>query len=739
MTAVLLAFAAGVVATLWLPLLPPLWGYSLPALLALLLLAAGIWRWPLWRCTGLLLLALVLGSGWANWQAGQRLAVIGPPIEPAQTLTVTGVVVSLPEYRDGQARFDLRVDSVDEAETALASGDRVRVRWFGASQSPRPGERWRLALRVEAPHTRHNPGAFDSEGWRFRHGLRASARVQGEAEWLGQAPGGLAAWRGRIGERVETAVSDIPRSAIIRALVIGDRGGMGPETWAVLTATGTNHLMAISGLHVGLVAGLVLLLGRGLWRLWPAATLVLPAQRAAIFPALLAAAVYALLAGFSVPTQRALIMLAVALLAAWHGWLATPWRVLALALVAVLVIDPLAALAPGTWMSFAAVAWIVYTLGGRLQSPGKLMALAQVQWRLALGLAPLTLLFFDYVAWTGVFANFVAVPLFGLLVVPLALLGTLAEGFWQAGGTWLLRLAAWLVAWLWPLLEALAGVSGALPAWPVPSTWRIALLVLALMLVLGPRALPGRWCAVALVLVALWPPAGLSAGALKVVFPDLGPQGWAVVVRSARGELVYDTGPPAWAGGHAGGRGLATMLAGQRQRAGQLVISHADPGASGGWPRLAAWRADETAWWGGQAPWQPAGAQACVAGMSRRVGDMNLQVLHPPPDWDRPGRSAACVVEVRLDDGPVLLLAGELGAAGQRRLLATGRHAGADKVVMYGRALDGPLARLLACEGRLLPPRRPGRGALGWYLETDSPPRMQDAMSGFRRFWHHRD
>ncbi len=735
MTAVLLAFAAGVLATLWLPVLPPLWGYAPPAL-ALLLLAAGHRRWPRGRMPALVLIAGLAGSGWAVWQAERQLALVGAPFEPAHQLTVTGTVVSLPEMRDARARFDLQVVSVAEAERPLAPGDRLRVSWFGAPQLIRPGQLWRLDLEVEAPRTRHNPGGFDSEGWRFRQGLRASARVRGEAQLLASGPGGLSAWRGRIGERVSAALGDHPQEPIIRALVIGDRGGMRPATWGVLTATGTNHLMAISGLHVGLVAGLVLLLGRGLWRLWPAATLVLPAQRAAIFPALLAAATYALLAGFSIPTQRALIMLAVALLAVWQGWLGTPWRVLALALAAVLMIDPLAALAPGTWLSFAAVAWIVYSLGGRLQTPGKVASLVAVQWRLALGLAPLTLLFFDTVAWAGVLANLVAVPLFGVLVVPLALSGTLLLGMWEPGGALLLQLAATLVNGLWPLLAWLASLSQQLPEWPAPSTWRIALLVLALLIMLGPGALPGRWCALALMLVALWLPKGLPGGVLAVTFPDLAPGGQAVIVRSANATLVYDTGPPAWVGPHGGGRELAAMLTASQAGVRQMVVSHAGPEASGGWSRLVPLLAGEFVWWGGQAPWQPAGTRACVAGMRRRPGDMHLRVLHPPPGWDRPGTAAACVVEVALDDGPVLLLAGELGEAGQRWLLRTGQHARADAVVMYGEALDGPLARLLACQHRLLPPPRPGPGALTWHLAGSAPPQHYASVPGGRRLWH---
>ena len=246
MTAVLLAFAAGVLATLWLPVLPPLWVYA-PSVLAVLLLAAGSRRWPRGRLLALVLLAWLAGSGWAVWQAERQLAVVGAPIEPAQQLTVTGTVVSLPELRAARARFDLRVVSVDEADSPLAPGDRVRVNWFGAPQFIRPGQTWQLDLDVEAPRTRHNPGGFDSEGWRFREGLRASARVRGEAQQLATEPGGLSAWRGRIGERVTAALADHPQEPIIRALMIADRGGMGPATWRVLTATGTNYLMAISG------------------------------------------------------------------------------------------------------------------------------------------------------------------------------------------------------------------------------------------------------------------------------------------------------------------------------------------------------------------------------------------------------------------------------------------------------------------------------------------------------------
>ena len=728
MTAVLLAFAAGVTGTLLLSDLPAVWW---PAVVGVALaLAAAVCSAPVRRLLWAMLAAGFLGVAWSAWHGQSTVAALGPLIDPAEDVVVSGQIVSLPSGSGSVVSFDLEVTQA-QAAAPVAPGARLRVNWRDPEVRPSAGEFWRLPLSVSAPRTRHNPGAFDVEGWRLRQRLDARARVNGQAERLSAtaATPTVLRWRKALGQRVERAVGDLPRGGIIRALVIGDRGRMDAATWEVLTATGTNHLMAISGLHVGLVAGLVLVLWRVVWARFPAATTRVPMPRAGLIPALLAAALYAMLAGFSVPTQRALIMLTAGLLAARAGYLSAPWAVLAAALCAVLLFDPLAALSAGTWLSFGAVTWIILSLHGRTGQPGRVRSLAAIQWRLSLGLIPLTLLFFNHVAWASIPANLMAVPLFALVVVPLALLGTATSMFWGQGGEWLLRLAGWTVELFWPLLEGLTWLTS---RWPVPSSpalWSLLVMGAGLVLILGPRGVPGRMVGILLVAALLWPRAP-AVPALEVTLLDLAP-GAAAIVQAGESVLVYDTGPPAW---QDGGRALEAWL--DRRgvtRLDLLVVSRHQRDLAGGWRRLVERGRDDARWFGGGAAARLPGGQPCLAGMRHVTADMQVRVLHPPRRWDYRGADAACVLLVEAG-GRRLLLAGALGDRGQSRLLRLADQWTADGVLLYPVDGEAPLAGEMAAYGRLLAPPQAGAGALRYRVEANGARALPAGTT--QRFWH---
>ena len=257
----------------------------------------------------------------------------------------------------------------------------------------------------------------------------------------------------------------------MRALTIGDRSRVDAGQWAVLRETGTSHLMAISGLHISLVAGLVFLLSRRCWSLFGGLAEALPAGRAAALPALLAALIYAALAGFSLPTQRALIMICVAMLALFLGKQTRPLNVLCLAMLAVLAVDPLAVLSAGWWLSFSAVSLILYASGGHIGGQSLWRRLGYVHLMLAVGLLPVLLLSFQQASLVAPVANLVAVPWVSLLVIPLALLGVLILMISETAGSWLIDLASLLLDTLWPLLAWL-GDSG-VASWqqPRPPLW----------------------------------------------------------------------------------------------------------------------------------------------------------------------------------------------------------------------------------------------------------------------------
>ena len=648
-----------------LPVLPPL------ALLALSPLLLPALRLPTpWRT---LFLFLSAGFLWALIQAHLLLDARLPASLERQDIWLEGRIASLPARDTRRVRFELEVHAARLAATdeVIPMVPRVRLSWYGRHGEPVPGERWRLKVRLRRPHGFRNPGSFDYEGWLFRHGIRATGYVRAapgnrrlsaaEGEWVQRL-------RYRIRERLLAVLPERPEAMLLLALVIGDRSGMDDDQWAVLRATGTNHLMAISGLHVGLLAALGFVLGRFLWRFSGRGLLWLPAPRAGALLGLLLATGYAALAGFSVPTRRALIMTAMVMLALWRYRRIRGAQTLGIALLAVLVLDPLAVLDAGFWLSFAAVAFIFYGLSGRPAPVGRVRQAMRVQWWISLGLLPLLLFLFRQASLISPLANLVAVPVVGTVVVPLALGGTVLALFWPDGGAFLLGLAgeamglvmrglAWMAAW--PGVQWSGSQTGPLVA---------ALALTGMLILLMPRGLPGRLAGVVLVLPLLFPfverpPAGQADFTLL----DVG-QGLAAVVRTRHHVLLYDAGPRFGDRFEAGGAVVVPFLqAVGRDRIDRLVISHGDSDHRGGAgaviERLAV--ADFQASRSLVIAGRP--ARPCRAGERWEWDGVRFAFLHP--DDRASGRNdASCVLAIRAG-AHGLLLTGDIERAAERRLV----------------------------------------------------------------------
>lgn len=571
-----LGFALGVGGYFLAPESPPDW-----AILAILLLAS-IGRllqrisWPL--------AALALGFCWAHLWVCALLCNPFPDVLAQQDLTIVGRIASLPDATADRTRFLFDVDSVLDAGSPIQFSGRVRLSWYQDAPHLEAGERWRFRARLKPPHGFVNPGGFDYERWLFRQQVKATGyvRTQERPQRLDAGAGGywLTRWRQRLRERLHEGLPSGVGAALVPALVIGDRSGLTPAQWSVFSRTGTSHLIAISGLHVGLVSAALFWLARRAWARLPSLALRVAAPRAAAVAAVLAALAYAALAGFSISTQRALAMLAVVLVAIVAGRTLRASSALMLALAAVLLIDPAAVLDYGFWLSFGAVAVLLYALGWRLGPPGWIARWGAAQWAVALGLLPLLIAFFGRASLIAPLVNLIAVPLFGLLL-PMILLASLA--FLLTG--WALPLLAvdWLLSHGYSLLANAASLPwasmtlGGRPDW----VWGIA--GLGTLLLLAPRGLPGRWLGVVLLVpLVLMRPPGPAPGELEVTLLDVG-QGLAAVIRTHRHTLVYDTGPGFRSGFNTGEAVIAPYL--QHLGIGRidlLMISHADQDHAGG-------------------------------------------------------------------------------------------------------------------------------------------------------------
>lgn len=592
MVLLIIAFAAGIWLLQQQPALPPpVWAYWLLAGGMVLAGCHVTSTVPGWFRRGLMLLmAFGCGFAWAAWFAHMRMADALPADWEGRDITVVGVVATLPQSYDRSVRFEFDVEQVRTPGAQVPQ--RVVLSWWGAGgrdgapvmlPEVHPGERWQFTVRLKRPHGLVNPHGFDYEAWLLERGIRATGYVRPKGghqrldTHVHSIPYAVERARERMRNRIQAALGDAPATGIIAALVMGDQRAIPPEQWQVFTRTGVNHLMSISGLHVTMLSGLVFALVNFGWRRSAQLTLALPAVKAAAVAGLLAALVYAMLAGFAVPAQRTVFMLAVVAFALWMGRATAAREVLAFALLVVLLLDPWAVLAAGFWLSFGAVAIIMLVTVNRLKPAHWLEAWARVQWAVTLALIPALLALFQQVSLISPVANALAIPLVSLVVVPLALAGSLLpfDG--------ILQLSQWLMGGCLFVLEFLSLLPAAAWEQHAPPVWAVLVAIIGTAWLLLPRGFPARWLGAVfflpLLLVVPEPP---GEGELRLTVLDVG-QGLSVVAQTRHHALLFDTGPAFGPSADSGSRVIVPFLrASGIRRLDTLVVSHDDIDHTGG-------------------------------------------------------------------------------------------------------------------------------------------------------------
>ncbi len=683
------------------------------------------------RCAtsaGLIAAAL---AGWlacelrAGWRLDDRL---DPALDGA-VVQLTGVVRGLPVQRPDGARAVVEVESATLGSRRLQPGvelpQRLWLAWHApvdgsayAGSTLSSGQRWRWPVRLLRPRSRVNPHLPDGELWLFEQGLRATASVR-EA---GGAPQRLAdegaafdplgpidRWRDRVRRDIGREVGDRRQAGLLAGLVIGDQTAVVARDWAGVRATGTAHLLAVSGLHLTLWALIARAVADRLWRRSRRAMRAVPAPRAARWIGLVAALIYALACGWGVPAQRTVLMLATWTLLRDRARRWPALRVLVVCAAVVLAVDPWAALQAGFWLSFVAVALLMASGEGgagdeRRVEPSVsdpvatgalrrwrrwrraawrwLAADARSQWVATIGLAPWTLIFFNQLAPIGLLANALAIPFVTLLLTPLALAGLLWPACWSLAGPLAAAgvdglnalattpLGEWHPGAASTALQALGALGAALAVAPLPRALRLAGALMLLPLLAPPLARPAE-------------------GRFELIGLDVG-QGQAVLVRTARHVLLYDTGPtgsvpqhvpanlsqPAPLDAEPGERLLLPLLdALGHDRLDLLLLSHRDSDHTGG--ALALLRARRvrqllTSLERSHPLRRLAPHQPCTAGLRWRWDGVDFEVLHPTPaDLERresgaiPSNAVSCVLRIAsatagADGRDVVLLAGDI-------------------------------------------------------------------------------
>ncbi|MBS0469301.1 MAG: DNA internalization-related competence protein ComEC/Rec2 [Proteobacteria bacterium] len=787
---------------------------------ALQLQQAQLWPWPVyavlfaaglfaalggqrtrarWHAAGLLFVAAALLYGLCGLRATAFLADALDAQLEGQDLQLTGVIAAMPQSRETGLRLRLAVESARRDGVPVRLPPLIDLSWYasglgdeGQTQAPptvHAGERWRLTVRLKAPHGGRNPHGFDYELWLWEQGVQATGYVRTSPRLDARhgPPERLAAtWQypvEQLREKVRDAIlrqlapgadSAAQRAmGVVAALVTGDQRAIERADWDVFRATGVAHLMAISGLHITLFAWLAAAVIGQAWRRSPHLCLALPAPTAALVGGVLLAGAYALFSGWGVPAQRTVCMLATVALLRLSGrrW---PWpQVWLLACAVVLLADPWALLQAGFWLSFVAVAVLFASdtgaAGARPASVfGRFLALLREQWVVTVALTPLTLLLFGQVSLVGLLANLLAIPWTTLVVTPLALLGVLGAPLWQA--------AAWCVEWLTLLLQWLAGWPWAQIALPLAPLWA-GMAAVAGGVLLALR-LPWGWRALGLPLLlpALWwqaprPP----PGQFELLAADVG-QGQAVLVRTAGHALLYDAGPRYHQDSDAGERVLVPLLRALGERLDLLLLSHRDSDHTGGaaavlaaQPQarlLASIEADHAL----QAL-RP--IEHCVAGQAWQWDGVRFEVLHPPPAGPaasagaRPPKTNAlsCVLRITAAAGASALLVGDIERAQEQALLAAGAPLAANLLLVphhgsktssseafidavrpqlalvqagYRNRFGHPAPEVAARyeERGIALVQSPHCGAARW--ASDAPQAVHCERQTARRYWHHR-
>lgn len=613
------AFIAGGSFLFFLPQVPSGWlltCFAVSALCSFFLYLQPRSQWYRQILIGILLFSI--GFAWNARYAENRLVNILDIELEGRELGVEGRVIALPQSSSTGAKFAFEIDHLLSGRDEIAPfPKRIYLSWQPAWRSNQtipeiiPGQRWKLKVKLKRPYGSLNPYTFDFERWSFHQDFGASGSVRSGELLLPQEIGyaefalrmELARWKLR--QKIQSLLpKDARYAGVIIALVMGDQNAIDQEDWQVFNATGIGHLISISGLHVTMLAGIGASLAAMLWRrrTWP---LLIPISKVAAASGFVTAFIYAWLAGFQIPAQRTMYMVGVVAFALWTGRNPRSFDIWWWALAFVLVIDPMAPYTPGFWLSFGAVAAILFAMGnssGLLGIPtGKelevhwlsrawqaLREACRVQAVVTIALLPFTLYWFYQVSVVSPFANAFAIPLVSYVVTPLAIAGALLPDFM---GRWLLLPAHLSMEYLGIMLEWMAGWSWAVAWSRQPEWWLLLLSGAGIIYAIRPGELLKDYQLRALALLPslfLFTPlstlgiTSLKPGEFRATVLDIG-QGTAVLIETRSKALLYDTGPIQGKRDDAGQRVILPYLRGRGiAHIDRMVISHSDSDHVGG-------------------------------------------------------------------------------------------------------------------------------------------------------------
>jgi len=646
---------------------------------------AGAWAWRkswlLGPGVGFWLTALQLNAGLAD-----RL---NPTLE-GHALRVRGVVTSVPQGTLDMLRF--RFSPLPDGDSR-ALPRLIELTWYDAPTRIDAAETLELEVKLRRPRGFANPGGRDNEARMLRDHVGASGYVR-SGERLGREPDAAFKYpvllaRAHISSIIRDALGERPSAGIVAGLAVGLQDALSRDQWLQLSRSGTSHLMAISGLHIAMVAAAFAWLGGRVQRFRQSRGATGATRDASVAAAAIAALGYSLLAGWSVPTQRTMVMIAcgsAALLLRRRIGVADG---LGICVVGVLLLDPLAPLAPGFWLSFGAVAVILYGATGHVRPLGLIRSYLLVQGVVTLGLVPVLAGSFGSVSLVSALVNLYAIPLYTLLIVPAVLVSCAVATIADDAGAVMLDWTGRLIESSWPLIEVPA-------SWPL-ATWSIAgldgiawvALVLGALAALSPLPILGRIAGGVLIAAAcLWRPALVPDGAARVTILDVG-QGLSVVVETRGHTLVYDAGPSFRTGSDTGQLVVVPFLRARGIRTvDRVVVSHDDDDHKGGADSVVALMGANALTLGPSLPASTLdGSRAqlirdtCRRGEAWSWNGVGFRWVHPGDVGYQRDNDSSCVLLVSAG-GHTTLITGDIEAEAERDMVREGALAAVDVVVV---------------------------------------------------------
>lgn len=625
------------------------------------------------------LFAYIVGILWTTWYAQTILAWQLPHYLEKQTVSITGTIASIPINIHHQSSFIFSLKTIKYENKIIESNINTLLK-LSVHQNNKDdydqfhvGDEWQFHARLKRIHGTLNPGEFDYEAWALQRGLRASGYIVGKAQhhqlghyWY-RYP--ILQLREHIQSNVEKILPDMPQAPWLIALIVGERGNVNQADWRVLRNTGTNHLMAIGGLHVGFIAGFIFTLVYQIWRFIPRICLYLPAQEAAAFASLLTAIVYSVFAGLSIPTQRALIMLSAFIVTLLSRRKVNPWSSWALAILMVLFVNPLTVLTDSFWLSFITLALIIYGMHGRLKTDGLWWKLGRVQWVVGIGLIPITLTLFHEFSLVGFLANCVAIPWLGFSILPFCLFSTITLFIAPKTAALSLWLAGKSLTGLWWLLTWFANLHFSSWQQAMPNNGVLILTIIGVILLISPKGFPGKWlCSIFFLPLLFYQPECPKYGDFWLTLLDVG-QGLSLVVKTKAHTLVYDTGARFNETFDMGESVvLPFLLTRAIRKIDMLVISHPDNDHIGGADALLKSLPITTIKTSDPGKIKTKVTELCQAGYQWQWDGVHFSFLYPFADVLGLRNNSSCVL--RIDNGThSVLLTGDIEKFAEKQLL----------------------------------------------------------------------